>query len=349
MVKNGTLHSDNTTAETSNPANNTQTTPKPSVDTSPKETTKNKPQTPQEKKSVVEIVKEGSKHTDNGNGTTGNTSSTIETQREETKKSVVETVKTRSIRSKDSVAEEKSPPSDCKYKKVKEGSKWVFKDENGKKVSKEYDIIGDFDDHGITNVGNFPRRHGIDSPLFYYINTNLERVSRAYDSASKFYRVGDIDMAVVQDVSYFIINRDFEKISDYYKRIWVSQILKEDGTPFTQIRVLDRDKEKYSGYCEYFLDNNLQRISPKYNHVSLFKYKYEGIDEYFALASVHIPEEHKHISFLINEDFEIVSSRIPYSYKGNDYSQFLIPEKVKSNKTYSKLMAGEPPQDELLG
>ncbi|MBE5758345.1 MAG: hypothetical protein E7345_05450 [Clostridiales bacterium] len=156
-------------------------------------------------------------------------------------------------------------------------------------------------------------------------------------------------MAVAQDVSYFIINRDFERISDYYPRIWVNQILKEDGTTFTQIKVLDRDKENSHGYCQYFLDNNLQRISPKYDDVSFFEYKFEGIDEYFALASVLVFEEHKYISFLINEDFEIVSSQIPYTYKGDDYSQFLIPEKVKSNKTYSKSMTGETPQDELLG
>ncbi|MBE5758344.1 MAG: hypothetical protein E7345_05445 [Clostridiales bacterium] len=179
MVKNGTLHSDNSTSteENKTTSNSTSTIVTQSENIAPKEDEQpKKPATPQEKKSVVEMVKEGSIHSDNGNGTTDNTSSTTETQslspeetpRKETKKSVVETVKTRSNRSKDSVAEEKSPPSDCKYKKVKEGSKWVFKDENGKKVSKEYDIIGDFDDHGITNVGNFPRRHGIDNPCFYY-------------------------------------------------------------------------------------------------------------------------------------------------------------------------------------
>ena len=64
---------------------------------------------------------------------------------------------------------------------------------------------------------------------------------------------------------------------------------------------------------------------------------------------IEVPGKKDYEYYLINEDFEIVSSELHGDYTCDLWDKHLIPQKVKSNKTYSKLMAGETPQNELLG
>ena len=370
MVKNGTLHSDNPTSMEENKTTSNSTSPivTQSENTAPQEDAQ--PATPQEKKSVVEIVKENSLHSDsttktedskpasNNTQTTPKPSRDISPKEEPKKKSETPQEKkseTPQETSQAPISKPKNIPT-CKYTKYSVyphivGKYYAFKDENGNRVSDIFENVSDFDENGIAYVRT--RTYGLHGgdPYYYYINTNLERVSDIYSHASKFYRVGDIDMAVIKDRKdglEYLINRKFEKISRGYPHIHLGPKLQKDGVPFTQIVVHDYHPHPVNraGRC-YFLDRNLQKASPEYYYVGHFEYYHKEYDEYITM--IEVPGKKDYEYYLINEDFEIVSSELHGDYTCDLWDKHLIPQKVKSNKTYSKLMAGETPQDELLG
>lgn len=362
MVKKGTLHSDNSTSteENKTTSNSTSTIVTQSENIAPKEDAqpKKKPATPQEKKSVVELVKEGSLSSNN---------STVKGKVSTSDDGNLTKSQTQQKTSQQPISKPKNIPT-CKYTKCffkthpGDGAAtytyWAFKDKDGREVGKnKFRYIGDFDNYGIAEVqtDRYPWFSGSD-PVYYYININLEKVSDEYAWASEFYRIGDRDIAIIKDKNdklMYFINREFKKISRGYKHNSIMPAKKE-GFPFPQIVVTD-DHPTDSVGCQHFLDKNLNPISPELHGLHFFCNYNEEYGEYIAQARIY-NKNGGYGTYLINEDFVPITpdlspmfdrsrrDKVTYS----DIIQQIIPEKVKSNKTYSRAMTGENPQDELL-
>lgn len=336
IVKNDSLHRVNLTTMTENKTISKST----SAVLEQSKNIASKGNAQQKKESTVEIVKVNALHSDGPKITANSTNKNTHIQQQETQQA--KSPQTTKPSAEDITA---SSPTNCKYTKYRVfphivDKYYAFKDENGNRVSDVFDNISDFDECGIAYVRT--KTYGLQGgdTYYFYINTNLERISDTYSHACKFYRVGNIDMAVIvdrKDNLHYLINRRFEKISRGYPYIDLGPTLQKNGVPFTQITVRDNHPSWRYG-CYYFLDKNLQKVSPEYYYASHFEYFDKEYGEY--LAKVKVPGKKDYEYYLINEDFEIVSSELNGNYSMDFWHQHVIPEKVKSNKTYSNAMTG---------